>query len=367
MPSGLWTALQAVVQGVNPKALAGVGGFVDLGPVAGSTPLNTRLVIDHVLMEVATFVAQLATLRGARSLVADAPDRFFYHLASALEAQGLSKKLVADMCGLALRSYQKRMQRLAESRSDAGRTLWEAVFAHLHERTTATRAELERRFGRDDPQMLGSVLHDLVDGGLVFRTGTGAASVYRSVSEGELALDGGEGAEGLVWLSVYRHGPITWQALLSRHRALDEAALEGIIESLLKDGRVQSPPGERIFSCRELVVGAGERTGAAAAIADHVHAVFTTLAQALAAAPDDPKRAWTGGSTYSFEVATGSAHEAELKALLPRTRAELTALRKATEGGAADGARVVVYCGVTTVPAQVVRAGAHDVGEGDDA
>ena len=120
--------------------LAGVGGFVDLGPVAGSTPLNTRLVIDNVLMEVASFVAQLATLRGARSLVADAPDRFFYHLASALEAQGLSKKLVADMCGLALRSYQKRMQRLAESRSDAGRTLWEAVFAHLHERTTATRA-----------------------------------------------------------------------------------------------------------------------------------------------------------------------------------------------------------------------------------
>lgn len=315
--------------------------------------MNTRLLTDRILAELATVVARLATLSGTRALVADLPDRFFFHLASALEAQGLSKKLVADMCGLALRSYQKRMQRLAESRSDLGRTLWEAVFAYLHERRIVTRSELERRFSRDDPQTLGSVLHDLVEGGLVFRAGSGAAAVYRAADEGELALTEhrGEGAEALVWLTIYQVGPIGFDALLERHRALDVPALEAILESLVAAGRVGMTPGERVYHCRQLVMQPGERSGAAAAVADHVHAVFATLDNALTWPADDPRKAWTGGSTYSFELAPGDPHESEVQTLLARLRAELGALRQRAEArtGAADGVRVVVYCGLTTL------------------
>jgi hypothetical protein len=317
--------------------------------------MNTRLLIDEVLTELAGFIATLATLNGARTLVADLPDRFFYRLATALEAQGLSKKLVADMSGLALRSYQKRLQRLAESRSDTGKTLWEAVFVYLHQRRVVPRGDLERRFAHDDPQVLGSVLHDLVESGLVFRTGSGPATLYRAADERDLAVSdpAGDGAEALIWLTIYRDGPIGLEALAARHRGLAPETLEQHLEHLMADGRV-TRDGDRYLS-RSLVMSAGGREGPTAAVADHLRAVFTTLSQALTRAPDDPRRGYTGGSTYTFDVspadrddAAGTELAAEVEALLPRLRAQLTALRERADAHfSPDSRRVVVYCGVT--------------------
>jgi predicted acetyltransferase len=48
-----------------------------------------------------------------------------------LERQGIGQKVIADMFGLALRSYQQKVQRLSESATDRGLTLWEAVHAHI--------------------------------------------------------------------------------------------------------------------------------------------------------------------------------------------------------------------------------------------
>lgn len=318
--------------------------------------MNTRLLIDEVLAEVAGFVATLATLNGARTLLADLPDRFFYQLAMALEAQGLSKKLVADMSGLALRSYQKRLQRLAESRSDTGKTLWEAAFVYLNQRRVVPRGDLERRFANDDPQVLASVLHDLVESGLVFRTGTGPATLYRAADERDLALTdpAGDGAEALIWLTIYRDGPLDLDALLSRHRGLSPQTLEQHLERLMADGRV-TRDGDRYLS-RSLVMATNEREGASAAIADHLRAVFATLTHALTRAADAPERAFTGGSTYTFDVGLTSRAppeadlEAEVEALLPRLRAELTALRqRADTSPSTPSRRVVVYCGVTVL------------------
>lgn len=312
--------------------------------------MNTRLLIDEVLGEVARFVAALATLDGARTLVADLPDRFFLHLALALEGQGLSKKLVADMCGLALRSYQKRLQRLAESRSDVGRTLWEATLVYLHQRRVVTRADVERRFAHDDSQTLGSVLHDLVESGLVFRTGSGNNTLFRAADERDLILTDprGEGAEALLWLTIYREGPLGEEQLLARHRSLDAATLTDLLERLMADGRVTLD--SRGYSSRSLVMNPGEKKGATAAVADHVHAVFATLTQALLRANNDPRKAFTGGSTYTFEVAAESPLEAEVEQLLPRLRSELSELRQRAEALSHPGSpRVLVYCGVADV------------------
>lgn len=317
--------------------------------------MDPRPLMDQLLAEVAGLLATLATLGGHRVLVADLPDRLFHHLALALEARGLSKKLVADMSGLVLRSYQKRMQRLERSRSDAGVTLWEATLGYLVERRIATRVELERRFSRDDTQTLGSVLHDLVEGGLVFRAGAGASAVYRVADDAELALAPVPGEhEGLVWLHVYRQSrvrPVTFEELARGLPTLTRDELEGALEVLLGEGRVSCVPGESGYRCRSLVVGPTEAGGAGAAIADHVHAVFTTLGNALVWAADDPRRAHCGGSTYSLEVAAGDPHEAEVVGLLARLRAELTALREKADGEPEreGAARVAIYCGVTEV------------------
>ena len=45
-----------------------------------------------------------------------------------LESQGVGKKVAADMFGLALRSYQLKVQRLQESASETGVTLWSDAY-----------------------------------------------------------------------------------------------------------------------------------------------------------------------------------------------------------------------------------------------
>jgi hypothetical protein len=74
--------------------------------------------------------------------------------------------VVADMFGLAIRTYQKKVQRLTESVTVRDRTLWEAVLERLQSAGAASRRELLDHFDRDDPVVVGSVLNDLVSTGL---------------------------------------------------------------------------------------------------------------------------------------------------------------------------------------------------------
>jgi hypothetical protein len=57
-----------------------------------------------------------------------------------LERQGVSREVSADMFGMGLRSYLRRIQRLGESSTERGRSLWEVVLDFLQERGVVTRA-----------------------------------------------------------------------------------------------------------------------------------------------------------------------------------------------------------------------------------
>ena len=65
-------------------------------------------------------IAQLATAGGARTPLARIANQVFVELAEELEGQGLSRKVTADMFGISLRSYQRKVQRLRESRTEQG-------------------------------------------------------------------------------------------------------------------------------------------------------------------------------------------------------------------------------------------------------
>jgi len=73
-------------------------------------------------------------------------DQVFLSRAQEIERQGVSRKIVADMFGLALRTYQRKVQRLEESASASGRTLWEAVIEYLGETGPVRRDHLLDRF-----------------------------------------------------------------------------------------------------------------------------------------------------------------------------------------------------------------------------
>ena len=70
------------------------------------------------------------------------------------------------MFGMALRTYHDRVARLAESQSESGRSLWDAVLAHVQQHGTSCARDVLRRFSRDGDAMVRGVLRDLVSSGL---------------------------------------------------------------------------------------------------------------------------------------------------------------------------------------------------------
>ena len=88
--------------------------------------MNVGYLIDSIVQQTTVLIAQVATTAGVRAPLAHVANRVFLDLVTEIERQGVARKVVADMFGLALRSYQQKVQRLSESATDSGRTLWEA-------------------------------------------------------------------------------------------------------------------------------------------------------------------------------------------------------------------------------------------------
>ena len=107
-------------------------------------------------------------------------------LAKELEAQGVPSRVRADMFGMALRTYQRHTQRIGQSNTDRGRSLWEAVYEFLRQRSIVSREDLFSRFSYDDEGSLRGVLRDLTESGLVFSSGSGRGVVYRLATDDEL-------------------------------------------------------------------------------------------------------------------------------------------------------------------------------------
>jgi hypothetical protein len=149
--------------------------------------VNVQLLIDSIVRQTTVLIAQLATAGGARAPLAHVANQVFLYLAEELDSQGVSRKVCADMFGLALRTYQRKVQRLAESNTDRGRSLWEAVFQYLDEQKIATRNQVLVRFNRDDDQLVRGVLHDLTESGLIFSSGTGDGTVYRAATKDDVS------------------------------------------------------------------------------------------------------------------------------------------------------------------------------------
>jgi hypothetical protein len=148
--------------------------------------VQTSLLIDSIVRQITVLIAQLSTTSGLRAPLAHVADQVFLDLVTELEGQGVGRKVIADMFGLALRSYQQKVQRLQGSATERGVTLWEAMLSYIQSHETASRAEVLARFARDDSATVRGVLNDLVGSGLVYRTGNADATVYRAARANEV-------------------------------------------------------------------------------------------------------------------------------------------------------------------------------------
>src|SRR5215510_3161330 len=108
--------------------------------------MNLSVLIDSIVRQVTVLIAQLATSGGVRAPVAHIANQVFVQLARELESQGVSRKVSADMFGMALRAYQRKLRRLTEATTDPGSTLWRAALEHIRSAPLVTREQLVGRF-----------------------------------------------------------------------------------------------------------------------------------------------------------------------------------------------------------------------------
>lgn len=292
--------------------------------------MRFQFLIDAIVRQTTVLIARLSTAEGARSPLGHIADEIFSGLVAELEHQGLGKKVVADMFGLALRSYQLKVQRLSESVTSRGVTLWIAVQDYLASSGSASRQQVLARFGRDEGSSVRGILNDLVENGFVVRAGRGEDTSYRLATEEERADFGasleGESLPSLaahVWLHVYREGPLGHERL-NRLVPVSSGVLDQAVERLLHEGRirVESASPERTYVAEQVLIPLGEAAGWEAAVVDHHRAVLNALAAKITAgtrisARDDE----VGGTTLTFPLWLGHPKEQEVRKLLATVRA----------------------------------------------
>jgi hypothetical protein len=319
--------------------------------------MNNQLLIDAIVKQTTILIAQIATAGGARTPLADVAGQVFADLVRELHQQGVSRKVAADMFGMALRTYRRRVQRLAESQTVLGRSLWEAVYDYVGKRPVTTRAEIFQHFRREDEEIMRGILEDLVESGLVYRAGLGSHASFRAATPADLDYVKGdgtasEGADTLVWGSVYRMGPVT-RDVLATHVPMPSRELDASLERLVSAARIARTDvgGVTTFRADGFVLPLGESLGWEAAVFDHFQALVTTVLTKLRmdvnAAPDD----LIGGSTYTLEVWEGHPLQEAAFGQLRAFRAGVSDLRSRIAAHNATAVlpnvrtRVVIYGG----------------------
>ncbi|MFO0749380.1 MAG: hypothetical protein U1F43_27490 [Myxococcota bacterium] len=316
--------------------------------------MNRNVLIDQAVRQATVLVAHLATQGGARAPLSDVADQVFRSLVAELDAQAVGQKVIADMFGLALRTYYARVQRLGESRTMRGRSLWEAVLSHIGERGPLARDAIMRRFAADDEQVLRAILRDLVDEGLL-ATSRGAKATYRVARAAEAAVQPAA-VDGMVWVAVFHAGQTTAAAVAEGLR-LELGAVEAAIARLEAQQRVTRAAGGlvRADTC---VIAADDDAGWEGAVFDHLQAVtgalchkLARLGRAGAADPGDQALDQAiGGSTYTFDLSPENPTWDRVLALLARFRKELSDLRAEADAfevatSARQRTRFVFYVG----------------------
>lgn len=318
--------------------------------------MNAQILINSTVRQITVLIAQLATSGGIRAPLAHVANQVFVDLARELEAQGVSRKVSADMFGMALRAYIRKVRRLTEGETDGGKTLWQAMYEFVQQEGMVSRARIMERFRHDGEVEVSSLLKDLTDSGLVFATGVGGAAIYRLANEDErqkyLQLTRDDGLEEMAWVLVFREGPLSVDEL-GVALSIDGADRDRLVSGLCESGRVRKE-GDRL-SADTFVVPLGSSKGWEASVFDHIQAVVQTICARLRLLDDASGAEEVGGSTFSFNIWPGHPFEAEVRGHLAAHRARLKDLKarvaEYNQGARrpADYEQVTAYVGQSSI------------------
>lgn len=290
--------------------------------------MHIKLLIDSIMRQTTVLIAQLSTSAGVRAPLAHIADQVFLSLSREIEAQGVGKRVIADMFGLALRSYQKKTQRLAGSATVQGKTLFEAVLEQIERHGYTTRSALLERFRRDGERETCSVLNDLVQSGLVYTSGSGHNTLYGMTTDAErqrLTRDNDHfGLSNMVLGEIYRSPGMDIDTLTDR-MGLPRDRIESAVALLSSEDRITrkvTANGDQRYYAASFEIPTDAEIGWESAVFDHFQALATAVARKLQylSEPDNPKSQWVGGTTLRFELHDQHPHRDEVLGLLGRVR-----------------------------------------------
>jgi hypothetical protein len=294
--------------------------------------MHIKMLIDSIMQQTTVLIGQLSTAAGIRAPLARLADQVFVDLAQELESQGVGRRVAADMFGMALRSYQKKLRRLTESQSTADHTLWRSVLEHVRQQQRVSKADLLLRFSHDGEREVGAILADLVSSGLVYQTGRGRDALYRVTSDIDLRhLSGADDPAGLaplLWSSVFDK-PGTSEAELARTLELDPACVAKALSLLIDEGRLRrdAPGVDAPLTAEDLVVPVGATQGWEVAVHDHFRAVANAIASKVKSGVVRSRGAdVVGGGTLSFDLSESHPYRGRATTLLAEVRERVNAL-----------------------------------------
>jgi hypothetical protein len=319
--------------------------------------MHAARLIDALVRQTTVLIATLATASGQRAQLAHVANLVFADLVRELREQGIGNKVIADMFGMALRTYRRKVARLSASQTMQGQSLWEAVLAHVQQRGPLSRADVLRRFARDDETVLRSVLLDLIESGLLQEHGDGDAARLAPTPSAPASDPAQQAAtlESLVLVALHRGGPLELSELASIVPASTpelDAALAQLVESGLCS--LEQRGLHKRWSCERCVIGFGDELGWEAAVLDHYQAMVGALVNKLRTGTRRSALGdRVGGSTFVFDLWEGHPLEERALGHLRSMREQGSALRQALDEHAAHspmpaGAkplRVVAYVG----------------------
>jgi DNA-binding transcriptional ArsR family regulator len=318
--------------------------------------MNITNLIDAMVRQTSVLLAQLATQGGGRAQLANTANQVFLDLVGSLREQGLGSRVIADMFGLALRTYQERVRKLSESRTIRGKSLWEAVLEHIQVNGPLMRADVLTRFRYDDNESVRGVLRDLTNAGLVYRTGRGDSVSYRALEREHLAKLARESEDSLlnvVHIAVQQKGPLP-PSEVTAVTALPDSVVAEALNKLVERGliRIVQEDGVERYSSDGCALAYDDPKGWEAAVFDHYQAMVGALCAKLSLGTKGAnRRDVVGGSTFGFEVWPNHPHYDEVRGLLESFRATCGDLRErvATYNQSAEAPlrreRVITYFG----------------------
>lgn len=285
--------------------------------------MNIRLLINSIMRQTTVLIAQLSTSAGVRAPLAHIADDVFLSLSREIEAQGVGRKVAADMFGLALRGYQKKTQRLAASRTYQGKTLFEAVLEYIESEGGTSRKVLLHRFRRDGERETIGIITDLIQSGLVYSTGKGNETLYGITSDAERQLltraSDSTALCNMVLGEVYRTPGVSAEELTKR-LCVSREELEQSLHELEKEGRINRKDEDRLYA-NTFQIPVDSEHGWESAVFDHFQAVATGIANKLALRAQEHRASeFVGGTTLRFELSTNHPFKDDVLQLLSRFR-----------------------------------------------